>query len=632
MLSGACPSCGAPVVFAHAAAISVVCGNCRSTVVRDGVNLSTLGKVSSFSRDLSPLQVGAKGRVGKGGFEVVGVVRLGRDRVRWNEWFLVFDSGDVAWLAEGNELYQLFRKAPAQGRFPNHHDLRVGQVYAHAEVRWRAIEVSTAYVLAAEGSLPYAPVEETPRPYADLREEGGGRSATLDYELSPAVLYVGEVVELASLAIEGLRNFTGWTDPALTGFAGPEVKSTRTLKCPACGAPAELRAPGQTQAYACAYCGSDLSVDEHGGASELVLVSRAQKATWKPTLPLGARGKLGGLPWVIIGAMERSVRVDGVRYPWTEYLLHNPYRGFRWLSEDAAGQWSLIQRLPGVPARVGSNRVAWRDERFNHFQSGRAVVDNVLGEFTWEVHKGDEAQTDDYVSPPRMLSRESTGDEEVWTLGTWLPAKGVGEAFGKSLSEPFGVAPHQPNPWQERGARAGAYTTAAIGCGAAVMLWILQSITSASEVLLEQSWQVGGSTSEEVYVSNAFEIPDKARRNLEIAVDSSLDRQDAELHVAVVHQGTGDAWLPELDEADNEGSARISSPPPGKAMVRVEVAKDPARPTAGYGATVQVKVLRDTPWRTPLYFALLIPLFAPIALLLASGQFEQRRWANSDHA
>ena len=596
------------------------------------MNFEALGKVSSFARDLSPLQIGAKGRHGKGSFEVIGVVRLGRERVRWSEWFVVFDSGDVGWLAEGNELYQLFLKAPAQGRFPKHADMAVGKIYAHNDVRWRAIEVATATVIAAEGGLPYAPTERTPRPYADMREEGGDRSATLDFEADPAVLWVGQVVELSQLAMEGLRAFTGWSDPALTAFNGPEVSSTRTLKCPACGAPAELRAPGQTSRLACSHCGSDLSVDERGGVSELVLIERAQKATWKPILPLGARGRLGGLDWVIIGAIERSVRVDGVRYPWTEYLLHNPYRGFRWLSQDAAGQWSAIQRLPGTPAKVGQNRMAWRDERFDHFQSGRAVVDQVLGEFTWEVHRGDAAATYDYVCPPRMLSREDTDDEEVWTLGTWLPASGVAEAFRVRLPEPFGVAPHQPNPWAEKGARTRAYTTAALGTAAAVVLWIAQSVLSANEVLLEQAWSVGSSEVEEVYVSTPFKIPDVSRRNLEIRVDSSLSRQDAEVHVAVIHQGTGDGWLPDLGESDNEGSARISSPPPGDAIVRVEVSKDPTRPTAGYGATVELRVLRDTPWRAPLYFALLIPLLAPLALLLASGQYEQRRWANSDHA
>lgn len=632
MLSGSCPSCGAQVVFAHAAALSVVCESCRSTVVRDGINLEALGKVSSFARDLSPIQVGARGRHGKGSFEVIGVVRLGRARVRWSEWFVVFDSGDVGWLSEGNELLQLFLRAPAQGRFPEHDRVSVGSVYTHNEVRWRAIEVATASVLAAEGSLPYAPTGGAARPYVDLREEGGPRSATLDYEQRPAVLWVGEVVELSQLSMEGLRAFTGWSDPAITGFAGPEISSTRALKCPACGAPAALSAPGQTSRYGCGFCGSDLSVDERGGVSELVVVERASKATWKPNLPLGSKGKLGGLSWAVIGAMERSVRVDGVRYPWTEYLLHNPYRGFRWLSEDAAGQWSLIQRLPGVPAKVGHNRVAWRDERFDHFQSGRAVVDQVLGEFTWEVHRGDSAATHDYVCPPRMLSREDSGDEEVWTLGTWLPARAISEAFGARVQDPFGVAPHQPNPWKESRARAQAFTTAALGCGAAVMLWILQSLLSASAVLMEQSWSVGSSETEEIHVSAPFEIPDISRRNLEIVVSSSLSREDGEVHVALVHQGTGDAWLPDLGASTNSGRARVSDPPPGPAIVRVEVAKDPTRPSAGYGAPVTVRVLRDTPWRTPLLIALFIPLLAPIALLLASSQFEQRRWANSDHA
>ena len=46
MISASCPSCAAPLVFAHAASLTAVCGACDSTVVRDDITLRDLGKLA----------------------------------------------------------------------------------------------------------------------------------------------------------------------------------------------------------------------------------------------------------------------------------------------------------------------------------------------------------------------------------------------------------------------------------------------------------------------------------------------------------------------------------------------------------------------------------------------------------
>ena len=83
MLSAECPNCGAAVAFKHAASAATVCGACQSTVLCEGVDELVLwGKVSAFARDLSPIQVGASGVLGKRSFEVAGVLRRVRPGVR----------------------------------------------------------------------------------------------------------------------------------------------------------------------------------------------------------------------------------------------------------------------------------------------------------------------------------------------------------------------------------------------------------------------------------------------------------------------------------------------------------------------------------------------------------------------
>jgi len=108
--------------------------------------------------------------------------------------------------------------------------------------------------------------------------------------------------------------------------------------------------------------------------------------------------------------MERSVQVEGVRYPWREYLLHEVRRGFRWLTETN-GHWSFVDPVHAGDVTASGASMEYEGESFKHFQSGFAVVDHVVGEFYWAVSRGDTTETNDYVSPPRFLSQEQSESE-----------------------------------------------------------------------------------------------------------------------------------------------------------------------------------------------------------------------------
>ena len=47
----------------------------------------------------------------------------------------------------------------------------------------------------------------------------------------------------------------------------------------------------------------------------------------------------------VIGAMARSVTIEGTQYFWSEYLLYHPQIGFRWLvhSDD---HWNYVRAIP----------------------------------------------------------------------------------------------------------------------------------------------------------------------------------------------------------------------------------------------------------------------------------------------
>jgi hypothetical protein len=166
-------------------------------------------------------------------------------------------------------------------------------------------------------------------------------------------------------------------------------------------------------------------------------------------IPLGSRGSLRGLPVEVIGFLERSVTVEGTRYPWGEDLLRVAKGGgYRWLSE-ANGHWVFLEpvSLGEVEERPGRG-LRFRGANFRHFQGGQAVVDAVFGEAYWEVKVGETVRSEDYVAPPRLVSVETSGTERHATLGSHCEPAEIAAAFGLKgpRRTPSGVGPCQPNP------------------------------------------------------------------------------------------------------------------------------------------------------------------------------------------
>src|SRR5687768_16352671 len=151
--------------------------------------------------------------------------------------------------------------------------------------------------------------------------------------------------------------------------------------------------------------------------------------------------------------MERAVKFDR-DYFWTEYVLYNRERGYRWLvhSDD---HWSFV-----TPLRAGEvgesyllgggvgKTVSYNGRRFRLFQDATARVTYVLGEFFWKVETGERVDTADYISPPFGISKEvtKTGAREVnYSHARYMTPEEVEKAFGvKNLPAPAGIGPSQP--------------------------------------------------------------------------------------------------------------------------------------------------------------------------------------------
>lgn len=610
-----CPSCSAPIVFAHAGSVSLVCPSCDSTVVRHHDELVNFGKTTRFERELSPIRVGAAGVYEGVAFEVIGVLRKGREGVRWNEWAVALQDGRAGWLSEGNASFQFFvSESHVKGLDVT--ALHPGETIDLGGTPWRVAEAASARVLASDGELPAVPDPDRLVPYADLR--GPDKVGTLDAD---GTLYVGEPVELPDLAMRGLRPVAGWSDPAVIDLEGPELTGTTSLKCPSCAASVPVHRAGQSVTIVCASCGSSLEHDTT--ADVLDLVSRANEVLRGLALPLGSRGELDGAPWEVIGAVERYVVVEGSTYAWVEFLLYNPWRGFRWLVQGVDRHWSLVRPSAQAPDQVSGTTAKYRGRKFSRFSFGKAVVGRVVGELTWVCQRGEATQTIDYVSPPYMLSMERDGTEEIWSLGTWMPTSEVARAFQVVLPPPQGTAPHQPNPWDSLSWSAMAGSMAAVSLLGVLVAFTISSLGAGTERLRGQFTSAQSS-----WVSTPFEVSGSG------AVEIEADKLPSRTVVSLVplNGGTAADLVPRsvLGRDHDYAYARV---PAGSYVVHVETF---AAVETGHAAALGTFGLaaRDgirQPGGLLLWYTTLMHPFAAIALVFyLRSAVETERWSKAD--
>jgi hypothetical protein len=189
-------------------------------LVRSGEAITMVGKAAELPFDVSPIQIGTRGRFEDQGFEVIGRVRWGWTDGSWNEWLLLFDDGGKAWLGEAMGQYMLLRERPlaelranAIRTLINGGEVPIG---TQAQVDGEILTVSDARqatCIAAEGELPFTAPAGWTIFSVDFRSPSG-RCASLQRDGDSADFYDGRYVTLAELSPANLRELEGWTMPA----------------------------------------------------------------------------------------------------------------------------------------------------------------------------------------------------------------------------------------------------------------------------------------------------------------------------------------------------------------------------------------------------------------------------------
>src|SRR5277367_6187131 len=229
----------------------------------------------------------------------------------------------------------------------------------------------------------------------------------------------------------------------------PPKPQAKAVNCPQCVAAITLGALGKASAVVCESCHALLDAKD----PQLQILQKFEKivSDERPLIPLGSRGKLRGVDYEVIGFERRSIKVEGITYSWHEYLLFNPYKGFRYLSEYQ-GHWndiSVCKAEPTVEHRLVDS-ANYLGEKYRHFQTSEATTSYVLGEFPWQVRVGDPVFVMDYVKPPHLLSyeKDKQSGEVTWSVGEYLYGKEIWQAFKLQGQppEPIGVFENQPSP------------------------------------------------------------------------------------------------------------------------------------------------------------------------------------------
>jgi len=209
-----CPSCGAEIRFESAAMPVKICDYCRSAIVRNGQDLSAVGKVASLPDDVSPLQLGTRGVDGAMPFTVAGRIRWRWSAGMWTEWMILRQDGTEAWLGEAMGRFMLMSELPAgttaQGLTGRP---AYGQQIGLAGATYTITDIKTAVCAGAQGELSYVPPAESRLLNIDLAADDG-RCASIQNLQGETSLYTGRYVTLEALKPVGLRTVPGWDLPA----------------------------------------------------------------------------------------------------------------------------------------------------------------------------------------------------------------------------------------------------------------------------------------------------------------------------------------------------------------------------------------------------------------------------------
>lgn len=608
--TAACSSCGAQVHIYSRASVQAVCPFCRSTLVRTDVQWDTVGKMAVLADDLSPFFVGMRGKYKQTTFTIIGRVQQKFDEGVWNEWLLQLDNRRTAWLGEGSGLFYLTVPSTSTEALPEFANLSLGQQLSLDGKYYSVSNIEKASCIATEGEIPFAASPGESSHLVDLTG-AEGNFASLDYSDDIPKLYTGKTVNLNELEFESRD--------------GKPLKqqATEALRCAGCGNAVSLRNPASLL-VACSSCGMANNVSNAG---KLVVAYSQTTAKLSLHIPLGSTGILEGHSYEVIG----FVCLSGGGDVWDEYLLYNPSQGVRWLV-CALGHWSFVS--PANAPSVVSGNISYKNNNFKHFATYQTTVVSVLGEFYWQVKRGDTTKCSDFICPPHVMSSEKTAKEIVWSHGTYIAEAEIAKAFGVKETITKGVGINQPSP-------SILGYVAAFFVSVVLLMLVDMFVPKNAQIIKFNNLAMTNKSSASELVSEPFTLK-AAHSFFTVHADTNVNNNWVALEYRLTNQETGETRIMNRDVSyysgyDSDGSWSEGSTRDDAVLANVTagtyVLEVNGETEAGVRPEVDIRISAAHGGSNSKNFWI-IALFLAIGPVLAGlykYYFEKRRWDASDH-
>ncbi|MCF8060405.1 MAG: DUF4178 domain-containing protein [Bacteriovoracaceae bacterium] len=415
-----------------------------------------------------------------------------------------------------------------------------------------------------------------------------------------------------------------------------KIKGTRvrpkvtTFNCPSCGGPVNIHVQGHTLNVVCPSCKAIIDAKNPNFS---IIQKVTSKQAHRPFLPLNSRGKLKGKLWEVTGFI---VKTDS-GYDWREYLLYNPYEGYRWLVE-VDGHWVFYKKIYRAVEDKSFSSVTYKNKKFKTFNQGSSKVIYVEGEFYWRILVGDTAHVRDLIAPPEVLSCEATDNEVNWSLGVHIDNITIIKAFQTLSPPPFpiGVGMVQPSPIKEKLQQNSKIMLASLFI--IFSLYVLRGITASNEQVHRSSYTIERRiTPNEIITTPEFEISGRMS-NVELQgfapvfntwffVDGLLVDVSTQKGIPIpleISYYRGSDW----SEGSQSNSRVINNVPAGRYYLSLKFQKGPTGPDG----PVKLILKRDVPINSNIFFAAFLIIIGPFFSFFRSRSFEVQRWSNSDYS
>jgi hypothetical protein len=409
----------------------------------------------------------------------------------------------------------------------------------------------------------------------------------------------------------------------------------RRFNCPSCGGTITLKAVGLSVHAVCSSCSSVIDTTDENYR----IIEAAHQNTQKTLLDIGTRGRLKGIEWEVIGYTDKT---DGLEmYHWDEYLLYNPYYGFRFLVQES-GNWNFVKVLRrDVPGAGVSNEIVFEGQKFALFLRGEAVVQYVKGEFYWRVKKGERTFVADYIAPPRIISVEKNNEEINISLGEYIEPGDIASAFAirEKMPDKTVVAPNQPASAQD-GYR-NMWLVAAAAFALVLTVQFTTMATADNAEVYTNSFIVRPPQKGQTIATASFNIPKES--NVLIQTSSQIDNEWLELDLSLIDEKTdkaydlkqaieyyhgydgGEHW----SEGSQSAESYLSKVPAGNYRLLVDM--DSGAFEKNGGVLLSMAIRRDVPNWSNFLLATASIFIYPLFALFKRWNFEKNRWSESDY-